>query len=86
MFQTADGVVDCLCFEGQREAVDDVRYATLLARLCRENPSSPVAQEALAWLDAIDVTHFSYDPNATRAKMVRYIMNLLENHDKGKTK
>ena len=86
VFQTADGVVDCLCFEGQREAVDDVRYATLLARLCRENPSSPVAQEALAWLDVIDVTHFSYDPNATRAKMVRYIMNLLENHDKGKTK
>ena len=76
VFQTADGVVDCLCFEGQREAYDDVRYATLLSRLCRENPGSPVAKEALAWLDAIDVTHYSYDPNAVRAKMISYILRL----------
>ena len=77
VFQTADGVCDLINWEGQREACDDVRYATLLSRLCRENPGSPVSKEALAWLDAVDVTHFFYDPNKTRSKMVEFILKLL---------
>ena len=77
MFQTADGVCDLINWEGQREAYDDVRYATLLLRLCRENPVSPVSKEALAWLDSIDVTHYFYDPNKTRSKMVEFILRLL---------
>ena len=62
---------------GMREAVDDVRYATLLLRLCRERPDSPVSKEALAWLDAIDVMQYSYDPVETRSKMVEFILRLL---------
>ena len=77
VFQTADGVCDLINWEGQREAYDDVRYATLLLRLCRENPDSPVSKEAQAWLDSIDVTHYSYDPVETRSKMVEFILRLL---------
>jgi len=76
-FQTADGVCDVLNWEGQREAYDDVRYATKLLELCRAKPDSPVAVEALAWLDELDPTHPTYDPNAVREKIIAAILKLL---------
>ena len=66
VFQTSDGVVDTPSWEGQREAVDDVRYATLLRSL--KDP------EADAWLDTLDPSAPDFSPSATRKEIVRRLL------------
>lgn len=77
VFQTADGVCDLINWEGQREACDDVRYATLLLRLADERPGDETSKAAKAWLDTLDPAHPAYDPVETRSKMVEFILRLL---------
>lgn len=77
VFQTADGVCDLINWEGQREACDDVRYATLLMRLISEKPSSEAADRAKKYLEGLDPTHPAYDPDAVRAKMIVFILELM---------
>lgn len=66
VFLTADGVVDTPSWEGQREAVDDVRYATMLRMM--NDPDSN------AWLDAIDPFARDFNPSKVRAEIVNRIM------------
>ena len=73
---TADGVVDTPSWEGYREGVDDIRYATLLRRLCRARPG-PKADEATRFLDAINAYKLDFDSGYTRLKIVDYILDLL---------
>jgi hypothetical protein len=76
VFQTADGVCDLINWEGQREAYDDVRYATLLMSLIRKNDASPVAKEAEKFIETLSPTHPLYDPDAVRAKIIEFILEL----------
>ena len=68
-YQTADGVVDTPSWEGVREAVDDVRYATRLRQL-----GDP---ESNAWLDSLDAYKPGFDCTATRKEIVRRILAVL---------
>ena len=60
-YPTVDGVVDTLQWEGVREAVDDVRYATTLRHAIEAARDSGVraavalAQAAETWLDEADI-------------------------------
>ena len=77
----ADGVIDTLAWEGFREGVDDIRYATLLQQLAIEARDSDGAIErryagrkALQYLADLDVT--GGDMNATRLEIVQRILHL----------
>ena len=70
VFQTADGVCDLPNWEGQREAYDDVRYATLLRSF--DDPADE------KFFDSLDPTHPAYDPNVARAEMIRRILKHLQ--------
>ena len=54
------GIIETICWEGVREAFDDIRYATLLRRLAEPNLSAAnpavrgEARRALAWLENQD--------------------------------
>ena len=54
------GIIETICWEGVREAFDDIRYATLLKRLAEPNltAADPAlrgeARRALAWLENQD--------------------------------
>ena len=68
VFLTADGVVDTPSWEGQREAVDDVRYATLLRSLGDA--------AANAWLDSVDPFAPGFNPSKLRAEIVERILRV----------
>ena len=68
VFLTADGVVDTPSWEGQREAVDDARYATLL-RMMGDSDSN-------AWLDSVDPFAPEFSPGRMRAEIVERILRL----------
>ncbi|HCN10390.1 MAG TPA: hypothetical protein DIT01_20875 [Lentisphaeria bacterium] len=76
-YPTTDGCIDTIAWEGFREAVDDVRYATTL-RLAIEKAGANanhkvVATEAAAYLDKFDVTG---DLDEIRKTIVNYILKL----------
>ncbi len=60
VYPTADGVVDTVGWEAQREGIDDMRYLTLLRRLAREAIRSPkrdvrrLGRRSYAWAELID--------------------------------
>lgn len=68
VFLTADGVVDTPSWEGQREAVDDVRYATLLRMM--DDP------DANAWLDSVDPFAADFNPAAVRSGIIERILRI----------
>ena len=76
-YGTHDGVVDTIQWEGFREAVDDIRYATLMCRLAREAAATGVAaNEAAANRAFTYLAKFkkdSDDLNACRMEMIEYI-------------
>lgn len=65
-YQTADGVVDTPSWEGIREAVDDVRYATALRQLGDT--------ESNAWLNALNAYQPGFDCTAVRKEVIRRIL------------
>lgn len=75
------GVIDTLQWEGFREGVDDIRYATLLVTLARQAAKSEnvearyAANLALQYLATVDKA--SDDLDACRSEMVTYIERLL---------
>jgi hypothetical protein len=79
-YPTVNGVVGTLALEGFREGVDDVRYATTLrlraekARDSGDAQARAAAQEAVAWLEAIDPK--TADLDEVRRKLVRHILAL----------
>ncbi len=79
-YMSHDGLVDTLQWEGFREGVDDMRYATLLMKLAREAINSGnldravegrKARQYMALLDGRRT-----DLNAARAEMANYILKL----------
>ena len=82
VYGCGDGCLDTLEWEAFREAIDDIRYATLLQRLARPLAGSPdvpkryAARKALQCLSDLDGD--DYDLGATRLEIVRHILALRE--------
>ena len=74
------GCLDTIQWEAFREAIDDIRYATLLQRLARPHVASAdvtaryAARKALQCLSDLDGD--DYDLGATRLEIVRHILTL----------
>ena len=73
--------ITTLQFEGKREGIDDIRYATLLRRLARKAAASPdykVANRGRLALQFFgDIESTLDDPAALRREMIRHILDLL---------
>ena len=75
-----DGPIDTLEWEGFREAIDDVKYATLLRQLANQAIATGKTQNvyqgrmALQWLTLLDSK--KCDLNAARLEMISYILKL----------
>ena len=80
VYPTADGVVDTVAWEGQREGFDDIRYLTLLKRLARAAMRSGKAglvksgRETGAWIEVLDWRKGDLD--ALRLEAARRIVAL----------
>lgn len=79
-YETVDGVIDTVEWEGFREGVDDVRYVTTLVNALRKAKTSKpaAAQQAQRWLNALDP---GGDLDKIREQMVEWIMKLLRQKD-----
>lgn len=81
-YGSADGMLDTIQWEGFREGVDDIRYATLMLALCREAEKSEdiqlryLAGKAKVLLARFD--HSTGDLNAVRGEMIGFIESLRE--------
>lgn len=82
IYPTQGGVINTLHWEGFREGIDDIRYATKLKLLAKEaidsgNASAAEeAKKALLWLELDDEKNANLD--ATRMEMINYILKLQE--------
>lgn len=82
VYPTADGVVDTIAWEGFREGIDDIRYATKLKQVAREAIQSGdikavyAARKALMWLELLDAK--TADLRAVRLEMINYILKIQE--------
>lgn len=82
VYPTQTDVIDTIAWEGFREGIDDIRYATKLKQLAEEALHSGVSQritvanEALNWLEETDER--STNADLLRLEMIHYIMHLLE--------
>ena len=80
VYPSEDGHIDTIHYEAFREAIDDVRYATLLQRLAREAIASGETlrvyrgKAALQWLVQVDARRG--DLNALRLEMIARILDL----------
>ncbi|MFA6816800.1 MAG: hypothetical protein WCS73_10965, partial [Lentisphaeria bacterium] len=80
VYPTADGVVDTIAWEGYREAVDDIRYATTLREAAATahksgNPAKiSIAVAAEEWLQNIDAEYANLD--VVRSMMIQWILKL----------
>lgn len=74
------GVLDTLQWEGYREGIDDIRYATLLMRLAHQAAKSDEISERYAGNRALQfmakLSRADADLNAARMEMIRHIMAL----------
>lgn len=84
-YATRGELVDTMAWEGFREGVDDIRYATLLNKLAIEadNPKNPVerryaGRKALQYLADIDIT--GGDMNTARLEIIDRILQLKAMH------
>lgn len=83
VYPASDGFVETIEYEAFREAVDDVRYATLLKTLAHEALSSGnvdsvyLGRMALQWLALLDTS--VCDLNHARLEMINWILKLREN-------
>lgn len=75
-YPTVNGVIPTLAWEGFREGVDDVRYATTLEQAIQAAPAARRQDAAAAakWLEALDPA--SVDLDACRAQMATWIRRL----------
>ena len=80
VYPTVSGVIDTLSWEGFREGLDDIRYAStlILAAKTAEKSSNPAkrkkATEAIAFLDKLDAKNC--DLSWMRLKIIRLIIEL----------
>ena len=80
VYGTADGVLDTLQWEGFREGVDDIRYATLMLALAREaEGSADIETRYLSGKAKLLLARFDKktgDLNAVRGEMIGFIERL----------
>ena len=75
-----DGVLDTLAWEGFREGIDDIRYATLMTDLARKAAKSKdvktryLGSKAMHYLALTDAK--SCDQDSVRGEMIRFIREL----------
>ncbi|MDD3927586.1 MAG: hypothetical protein PHT33_13100, partial [bacterium] len=87
IYPTKTGVIDTIAWEGFREGIDDIRYATLLKRLATEAMDKTdvetvySAKKALLWLEALDEKNV--DLNVMRLEMIEYILKLRQQPGRG---
>jgi hypothetical protein len=80
VYPTIDGVIDTLAWEGFREGIDDIRYATLLKRMAWSvlgqirAPAHARAREALHLLELMDARSANLD--TLRLELVAAILDL----------
>ncbi len=79
-YPTSEGLVDTLAWEGFREAIDDIRYATHLRRLAEEAIASGdldrvyAGRQVRQWFALMDGA--TVDLNAVRLEMIEKILHL----------
>lgn len=82
MYPTRAGVLETICWEGVREAFDDVKYLTVLKKLAlkyRDSKDEPVRREArraLQWMEMIDGGDDAM--SAVRLGAIERILTLME--------
>jgi len=82
VYPTQTDVIDTLAWEGFREGIDDIRYATKLKQLATDAIDSgdaarvAAANKALTWLEDTDERSASSD--LLRLEMIYHIMKLLD--------
>ena len=82
VYPTKTDIIDTLAWEGYREGIDDIRYATKLKQLAADAVASgeparvAAAGKALTWLEATDERSTSAD--LIRLEMVHHILKLLD--------
>ncbi|YCM44621.1 hypothetical protein V2O64_01120 [Verrucomicrobiaceae bacterium 227] len=80
VYPTANGMIDTIAWEGFREGIDDVRYATKLKQDAEEAIASGkveaiyAAKKALMWLELLDDR--SADLNEARLEMIEHILKI----------
>ena len=80
IYPTRDGVIDTIAWEGFREGIDDVRYATKLKQVAAsaiaggKAPAVTAAKRALLWLERHDEK--GGDLDAMRLEMIDHILAL----------
>jgi hypothetical protein len=82
VYPTVDGVIDTIAWEGYREAMDDIKYATTLKEEIQKAKQSGVkkrvalAGKAETWLEQSNVE--TGDLDTLRQEIIRYILELME--------
>jgi hypothetical protein len=82
VYPTQKDVIDTIAWEGFREGVDDIKYATKLQEVAQDALASgdagriDAANKALAWLQNIKVQ--SSDSDYVRSEMIHQIMTMLD--------
>jgi len=82
-YPTVDGVIDTIAWEGYREGIDDIRYATTLRLKIEEAKKSgdkklkETASEAEKYLKTCDVERGNLD--TIRLKIINYILTIHPN-------
>ena len=80
LYRQRAGIIETICWEGVREAYDDIKYLTLLRGMAlerRDDADEPLRREArraLGWIERIDGA--AADMNAVRAGCIERIMTL----------
>ncbi len=83
-YPTHDGLIDTLAWEGFREAIDDIRYATKLKELAEKAVDSGkldnvyAGRKVLQWFALLDGSSANLD--TVRAEMINYIIGLSNVH------
>ncbi len=80
VYPTSRGVIDTIAWEGYREGIDDVRYATKLKQVAAKAIATGqvravyAAKKALMWLELLDAK--TADLNAVRMEMIEYTLKI----------
>lgn len=82
VYPTKTDLIDTIAWEGFREGIDDIRYATKLKQLAAAATASgqqervKAANTALTWLEEVDER--STDQDLIRLEIIRHILHLLD--------
>ncbi|MDF2670010.1 MAG: hypothetical protein K0R67_2316 [Paenibacillus sp.] len=82
VYPTKTDLIDTIAWEGYREGIDDIRYATKLKQLAADAIASgqqdrvTAANNALTWLEAVDERSINQD--LLRLEVIRHILRMLD--------